>query len=87
MQTAIMRRSYSVNSCNKTCKTNRKNRETVCSTMVCVCMCVCMCGLMVVLYVCVYVSLNICFCVHDTFTAVSTIEIKFIYKDIFVVVD
>ncbi len=50
MQIAIMRRrSYSVNSCNKTSKTNRKNRETVCSTMVCVCVG----GWLYCMYVCI----------------------------------
>ncbi len=82
MQTAIMsRRSYSVNSCNKTSKTNRKNRiETVQYYGVCMYVCLYVC-----LYVwedgctvcmCVHVCLNICLCVHDTFTAVSTIEIR-----------
>ncbi len=55
MQTAIMsRRSYSVNSCNKTSKTDRKNRIERHVQYYGVCMCVCMCGRMVVLYVCVY---------------------------------
>ncbi len=79
MQTAIMsRRSYSVNSCNKTSKTNRKKRIERHVQYYGVCMYVC-------LYVwedgctvcmCVHVSLNICLCVHDAFTAVSMIEIR-----------
>ncbi len=58
--------------------------------MVCVCMCVCMCGQMVVLYVCVYcMYVCTCFCkymclyVHDTFTAVSTIEIRIVYVTVY----
>ncbi len=66
MQTAIMRRrSYSVNSSNKTSKTNGKKRiETVCSTYG-VCMYVCLHvwedGCTVCM--CVHVSLNVCVCV------------------------
>ncbi len=53
-----------------------------------VCMCVCLYVWADGWTVCmrVHVCLNICLCVHITFTAVSTID-KNIYKDMFVVVD